>query len=160
AESGRMVRMSTESREAFLQFAAHPESRWPANFRDLTAAVNRMATLARGGRISSQDVAEEISRLKTLWQHVPSVAAESSDLNSLLGVQAAENLDLFDRVQLEAVVRICRQCRSLSDAGRVLFAHSRQQRSTTNDADRLRKYLARFGLTWQTVVETPSNGNL
>ena len=36
----------------------------------------------------------------------------------------------------------------LSEAGRRLFAVSRSARSTTNDADRLRKYLQRFGLTW------------
>jgi len=56
-------------------------------------------------------------------------------------------LDRFDRIQLEEVVRVCRSARSLSEAGRILFAASRAARATTNDADRLRKYLARFGLT-------------
>jgi transcriptional regulatory protein RtcR len=32
-----------------------------------------------------------------------------------------------------------------------LFAVSRQQRSVVNDADRLRKFLARFGLDWTIV---------
>ena len=32
-----------------------------------------------------------------------------------------------------------------------LFAASRRQRTSTNDADRLRKYLARFGLDWERV---------
>ena len=60
-------------------------------------------------------------------------------------------LDRFDRIQLEEVVRVCRSARSLSEAGRVLFAASRANRATTNDADRLRKYLARYGLTLQTI---------
>jgi transcriptional regulatory protein RtcR len=60
-------------------------------------------------------------------------------------------LDRFDRIQLEEVVRVCRDARSLSEAGRVLFAASRTPRATTNDADRLRKYLARYGLTLQAI---------
>ncbi|TDB27521.1 hypothetical protein ATCM_07525 [Stenotrophomonas sp. ATCM1_4] len=38
-------------------------------------------------------------------------------------------------------------------AGRELFAVSRTQRASTNDADRLRKYLAKFGLDWEQVRE-------
>ena len=33
-------------------------------------------------------------------------------------------------------------------AGRLLFQASRQNKKIPNDADRLRKYLARFGFTW------------
>ena len=32
------------------------------------------------------------------------------------------------------------------DAGRTLFQASRERRGSVNDSDRLRKYLARFGL--------------
>ncbi|HST45231.1 MAG TPA: sigma 54-dependent transcriptional regulator, partial [Luteimonas sp.] len=66
-------------------------------------------------------------------------------------LEEPEAIDPFDRVQLEAVVRACRRAKSLSAAGRELFAASRALRSSTNDADRLRKYLARFGLDWATV---------
>jgi transcriptional regulatory protein RtcR len=45
-------------------------------------------------------------------------------------------------------VKTCRAGRSLSEAGRSLFGASRRKRATANDADRLRKYLARFGLAW------------
>ncbi|WP_304951782.1 hypothetical protein [Xanthomonas sp. LMG 9002] len=62
-------------------------------------------------------------------------------------------LDRFDRVQLEDVARVCATAKSLSQAGRELFAVSRTQRASTNDADRLRKYLARFGLDWEQVRE-------
>jgi transcriptional regulatory protein RtcR len=49
-------------------------------------------------------------------------------------------------------VRVCRAARSASDAGRTLFSASRSQRRSTNDADRLRKYLARFGLDWVRIT--------
>lgn len=64
---------------------------------------------------------------------------------------ALNDLDPFDRVQLAHVVKICRASRSLSEAGRSLFSASRQKRSTSNDADRLRKYLARFELAWDAL---------
>jgi transcriptional regulatory protein RtcR len=47
---------------------------------------------------------------------------------------------------------VCRTSSSLSAAGRTLFAASRAQKTSANDADRLRKYLARFGLDWQAVT--------
>ena len=62
-------------------------------------------------------------------------------------------IDAFDRVQLEEVVRVCRKSKSLSDAGRKLFAVSRQAKAQPNDADRLRKYLARFRLSWDNVAK-------
>ncbi|KAF1029073.1 MAG: hypothetical protein GAK40_00674 [Burkholderia plantarii] len=74
----------------------------------------------------------------------------------MLGARAAE-LDLFDRAQLEQVLRVCRQAASLSDAGRRLFAVSREQKKQPNDADRLRKYLARFGLDWAGVSHFVDN---
>ena len=65
--------------------------------------------------------------------------------------EAAGEVDLFDRVQLEAVIEVCRASSTLSEAGRKLFAVSRQEKQRANDADRLRKYLARFGLEWGKV---------
>jgi transcriptional regulatory protein RtcR len=73
-------------------------------------------------------------------------AADDTLLTEVLGAERLEALDRFDRVQLAEVVRCCRRQRSLSAAGRELFAVSRQKRATANDADRLRKYLARFGV--------------
>ncbi|MGF2508105.1 sigma 54-dependent transcriptional regulator, partial [Ralstonia pseudosolanacearum] len=76
-------------------------------------------------------------------------------MRSMLPVAAA--LDRFDRMQLESVVRICRESASLSDAGRRLFDVSRLEKAKVNDADRLRKYLARFGLDWQQVRGQAAN---
>ncbi len=147
-DSGRRVSMNREARERFLNFAAAPEAAWSANFRDLGSAVTRMATLATSGRIDEALVREEAARLLAQWQPPPT--ASKDVLKDLLGTKVAE-LDHFDRVQLEEVVRICRQSRSLSEAGRSLFAVSRLERKTANDADRLQKYLLRFKLDWDAV---------
>jgi transcriptional regulatory protein RtcR len=62
-----------------------------------------------------------------------------------------EGLDLFDRAQLSAVLEVCARSRSLSEAGRELFSVSRAKKKAVNDADRLRKYLSRFGIGWDDV---------
>jgi transcriptional regulatory protein RtcR len=145
-EQRQRVAFNREARERYLRFATSADAAWAGNFRDLGASIMRMATLANAGRIQLDAVEEEIARLRRQWR--PSEAA--SPLHALLGEAAAE-LDRFDRVQLEDVLRVCASAKSLSQAGRTLFAVSRTQRSSTNDADRLRKYLARFGLDWEQV---------
>ena len=154
---GRKVTFNKEAREAFLTFARGPEAVWRANFRDLNAAITRMATLAPRGRINEALVAEEIERLRERWQKLepagavlPGAPDDDALLKPLLGERLAET-DLFDRVQLAAVIRICRTSRTMAEAGRKLFAASRRKRSVTNDSDRVKKFLARFGLTWQGV---------
>lgn len=151
--TGNHVTFSREARAKFMRFAVSGEARWSGNFRDLSAAVTRMATLAPGGRISIEAVEEEIARLKSAWRvETEEVASDGDDpLARLFEAERLARLDPFDRVQLEAVVRVCRQSRTLSEAGRRLFTTSRGNRRTTNDADRLRKYLKRFGLEWREV---------
>jgi transcriptional regulatory protein RtcR len=63
-------------------------------------------------------------------------------------------LDPFDIPQLANVIRICRASATLSEAGRRLFSVSQEARTSRNDADRLRKYLARFDLTWISATRT------
>jgi sigma54-dependent transcription regulator len=77
--------------------------------------------------------------------------AEDDILTEVLGEGKVAGLDPFVRVQLREVVKICRRSRSMSEAGRTLFAVSRRERRTTNDADRLRKYLGRFGIQWEAI---------
>jgi transcriptional regulatory protein RtcR len=156
AENNRVVRFNAEARAAYLRFAQSAEALWCGNFRDLSASVTRLATLADGGRIPVALVQAEIARLRWLWNRespkTDGSGAEDVDLDALLGDERAAALDLFDRLQLEAVVRVCRESRSLSDAGRQLFQASRAQRSVVNDADRLRKYLAKYGLEWSRIA--------
>jgi transcriptional regulatory protein RtcR len=140
--------LSKEARERFLSFARSPAAKWSANFRDLNACVTRMATLSPGGRITSEILDGELDRLRIGWSAPDSQGTEDI-LAALLNSTALEKLDLFDRAQLAFVVRICRECATLSEAGRKLFGATREKRKVQNDADRLRKYLARFDLDWQ-----------
>lgn len=147
-EQGEQVRFNVEAKRAYLKFATSSDARWPGNFRELSASLTRLATLADNGRISETCVAEEVIRLRHAWTD------EDTDdaLTALLGDAAAE-LDLFDRLQLTGVLKVCKEAASLSDAGRRLFAMSRQDKAKSNDADRLRKYLARFGLEWRQLKD-------
>lgn len=150
SEHGHMVRFNRQARARFLDFATSPAAPWPGNFRDLSASLMRMATLAEAGRITDEGVAQEIDRLERQWQASAAAdgAADGIDLRQWLGADAAAALDQFDAIQLRGVLAVCRQSRSLSEAGRALFAVSRQAKASANDADRLKKYLARFGLSW------------
>ena len=148
---GEQVTFNKEARERYLRFATSSDALWPANFRDLGASVTRMATLAPAGRINEALVDEEIARLQLAWRQERDDHADSDLLLELLEADALDKIDPFDRVQLAEVVRVCRKSRTLSAAGRVLFAASRAAKTTSNDADRLKKYLARFGLTWDGV---------
>jgi transcriptional regulatory protein RtcR len=146
---GRSVNFNKEARDAFLLFAHQPETTWLGNFRDLNAAITRMATLAPRGRITTGDVGEEIERLQQSWER-PGVeeSREEFDLTKIFSAEEIAAIDPFDRAQLVYVLGICRDSVSLSDAGRKLFAVSREKRAVANDADRLKKYLTKFGLTF------------
>ena len=97
-----------------------------------------------------------IERLKAGWSTPVVEGDQDSVLATVLSDKAREKLDLFDQAQLAFVVRICRESATLSDAGRKLFAATRENRKTANDADRLRKYLTRFDLDWQSVKQESS----
>lgn len=150
--SGREVSFNKEAKSAFLKFAEAPDSRWSGNFRDLNAAVTRMATLAPRGRIRVEEVEEEIVRLRENWYRPGDAApAAGMDLDAVLCAEVLDKLDPFDCVQLAYVVGVCQRCKSLSDAGREIFSVSRSKRSVTNDADRLKKYLAKFELKFEAL---------
>ncbi|HEY4371115.1 MAG TPA: RNA repair transcriptional activator RtcR [Burkholderiales bacterium] len=153
-EAGFQARFNKEARERYLRFAASPEAPWRGNFRDLSASITRMATLAEGGRINDAMVEGEVARLRALWAVDDATPPASTGLRELLGAEALQDIDLFDQVQLASVIEVCRASRTLSEAGRKLFAASRRAKESNNDADRLRKYLVRFGLDWKAVSST------
>ena len=153
-KAGRRVTFSREARDTFLAFALSPTANWSGNFRDLNAAVARMATLAPGGRISTVIVEEETKRLLASWS-APGESPSPAALQEFLDDRQLEELDLFDRAQLAFVVDVCKRSRSLSDAGRTLFGASRTRKTFSNDADRLRKYLARFGVEFSRIQQLP-----
>jgi transcriptional regulatory protein RtcR len=160
---GMRVTMNREARQRFVAFATAPEAVWSGNFRDFNAAVTRMATLSTGGRIDVATVDDELARLRARWQlaapreaasDTARAAPDEALLREALGEEGAAALDRFDRAQLADVIRVCRATPTLSAAGRALFAVSRAGRTSVNDADRLRKYLARHGLSWELLHPT------
>jgi len=147
---GMRITFNKEARDRYLTFATAPDAAWAGNFRDLAASVTRMATLSMNGRIDVECVQAEIGRLRRLW----SGAGDKVDqIAALLPSEKLDELDPFDRVQLAHIVGVCQRSRSLSEAGRSLFSASRARRNSSNDADRLRKYLARFELSWQQLQD-------
>lgn len=145
---GMRVSFNKEARARFLDFATSPRASWNGNFRDLAASVTRMATFTPKGRINVATVDGEVVRLERLWS---GGSNRSDGLETVLSAAQLAEIDPFDRVQLAYVARVCRESPSLSEAGRRLFAASRERRASTNDADRLRKYLTRFGLEFATL---------
>ena len=151
AES-RMVAFNKGAPEKFLRFARAADTPWSGNFRDLNSAITRMATLAPRGRIRVEEVEEEMERLRVSWEKPGSGGAGGLDLRDYLGAEEIAEIDLFDQRQLAFVIGVCRESRSLSEAGRTLFDASRKKRAVTNDADRVKKYLKRFGLSFEGVT--------
>lgn len=151
ASSGTKVTINREARSKFLSFAVDPATPWHGNFRDLSAAIRRMATLASAGRITPTDVDAEIGRLCQNWRSGNAGDSDATLLADILSNEKLDEIDLFDRPQLASVIRVCRQSRTLADAGRTLFQSSRQRKSKPNDSDRLRKYLAKFDLAWSQI---------
>lgn len=142
---GERVGFNNDASQRYIKFATDPATLWPGNFRDLGASIQRLCTLAPRGRITLSMVETEIETLQMQWENA------NSDPDAVLLAEYLDDLtelDEFDRVQLAAVIRACKECHNLSAAGRRLFAASRAQKTSKNDADRLRKYLEKFGLDW------------
>ena len=99
---------------------------------------------------ASDTVEKEIQRLKQLWSVQTELNEENQQdiLLKYLDQSQIADIDEFDQIQLRGVLKVCENAKSMADAGRQLFAASRQQRNTTNDSDRVKKYLAKFGLSW------------
>jgi transcriptional regulatory protein RtcR len=151
-QQGEQVRFHSDAKAKYLTFAQSAEASWPGNFRDLGASVTRMATLSKSGRIDRDVVEEEIARLRRLWGKRDDAVLESAANSLLTSLGIEQNtLDRFDRAQLLDVLAVCKNARSMSDAGRTLFQASRALKASQNDADRLRKYLARFALSFEQV---------
>jgi transcriptional regulatory protein RtcR len=148
SRSGRRVTFSAEAKDRYLHFALSPSAVWSGNFRDLNASVTRMATLAQQGRITIAVVEQEIARLEAAWGDSSSLEPVARDFEVQLQEMGltSEGIDLFDQAQLVTVLQVIKNSSSLAEAGRTLFSVSRTGKSRVNDSDRLRKYLARFGL--------------
>jgi transcriptional regulatory protein RtcR len=149
------ITFNKEARKSFLDFALSHEATWSANVRDLNAAIVRMATLSNDGRIMIETVEREIERLKKQWKKALQETTQGhiDVLERYFDEEQIEKIDHFDRAQLTEVILVCRNSSTLTEAGRRLFQYSRTQKSSSNDASRLQKYLARFGLDWERIKE-------
>jgi transcriptional regulatory protein RtcR len=145
------VQFNKESMERFLTFAQSQEASWAGNFRDLNAAITRMATLSSGQRIGIEQVSNEINRLKRDWRVPEEAHITKQILHSHLDEATIKQIDLFDQHQLNYVLNICQKHNSMAAAGRALYQVSREQQATKNDSQRLQKYLAKFGLNWADI---------
>lgn len=149
-EHGRRVAFAPDARRLFLRFATSREALWPGNFRELSGTVERLSTLARAGIIDRGAVEEEIRARRSAWLG-RGVADPSSSaiLDRLLGPRG--ELDDFDRAQLAHVVQVVSECATLAEAGRRLYAVSRRTKRSSNDTDRLKKYLTSMGLSFEAI---------
>jgi len=148
------IQFNKEARECYMAFALSSKATWNGNFRDLNASVIRMATFAPAGIINKPIVEQELQRLRHQWRD-GKVESGSALLATYFSPTQLAQIDLFDQVQLEQVLRICQQSKNAAQAGRQLFSVSRRQKSRHNDSDRVGKYLARFGLHWQDLRPPP-----
>ncbi|MBS9778176.1 MAG: RNA repair transcriptional activator RtcR [Gammaproteobacteria bacterium] len=150
----KKIRFNSKAKNQYLHFAESHESPWHGNFRDLNASMIRMAVLAQQGIITEQQVDQEIQRLQSDWQqhntHDDNVGVSLSELIKEFPVLS--EIDSFDQVQLAHVITVCRASKNQAEAGRKLFAKSRQEKidkgTTPNDSHRLGQYLKKFGLSF------------
>lgn len=151
-ETGNILRFNKDALTKYLNFAQSPQAVWTGNFRDLAASISRMGILSCDNRICLHDVDCEIERLIDNWRdpsQTKNPTSSSEDLlKRYLGPERLAELDRFDRPQLAEVIAVCHESANISEAGRKLFNNSRNRRRSVNDADRLRKYLAKFELAW------------
>jgi transcriptional regulatory protein RtcR len=141
------LRFRGPAKRKYLELATSGQASWEYNLEDLHRSISRLAIESPDEGISVDFVKQEFEKLNDEW------AAETceEDLLQIVPEEMRYQLDLFQKTQLMEVIRICVRSRSLSEAGRRLFASSRSRKKSVNDADRLRKYLQRFGLEWKNI---------
>ena len=169
SEQQQQYRFEPKARQLYEAFSMSAEAIWQGNFRDLTASMIRLTTLAESKAIRVEDVQAEIERLKELWllpiSSIPQSQNSLSEdeiettldsglleqgsydlLSRCLDEETLTTIDPFDAVQLAYVIQVCIQHKNQATAGRYLYASSRDKLKSPNDSDRLRKYLLKFGL--------------
>ena len=177
SEQQQQYRFTPEARQLYEAFAMSADATWQGNFRDLTASIIRLTTLAESKVIRIEDVQAEIERLSNIWglpNHLNSVVNNSlsgfnsdsslaldrhliettsqNTLDKYLDKDILAKVDTFDAVQLAYVIEVCIQHKNQAAAGRYLYANSRDKLKSPNDSDRLRKYLMKFGLKFDELI--------
>ncbi|NRD70291.1 sigma 54-interacting transcriptional regulator [Psychrobacter okhotskensis] len=167
SEQQQQYRFEPSARQLYEDFATSPQATWQGNFRDLSASMIRLTTLADSKVIRVVDVQAEIERLTELWSSPGDMQSKNSLsknkpetgldselleqgshelLSQYLDEEMLESIDPFDAIQLAYVINVCIDHKNQAAAGRYLYANSRNKLKNPNDSDRLRKYLMKFGL--------------
>lgn len=68
---------------------------------------------------------------------------------ALILLQASSELDLYDHILINGIAEVCANSRSMAEAGRKLFNHSRTQKASTNDSHRIKQLLDKYGIRFQ-----------
>lgn len=135
-EQAMLLRALEEKR--FLPVGADKEVR--SDFQ-LIAGTNRHLKK----EVQTGNFREDLFARINLWTfRLPSLQERGEDVEPNLNYELAQFSKTHGRQA------------TFSKESRELFLHfavSRQRKQNTNDADRLRKYMARFGLAWQEVSE-------
>lgn len=140
---GLRITWTADAKEAFLAYALGAS--WPGNFRDLSACLTRICTLASQGRITLDDVKLEIEGKREAAPQTTSLLAKVFPATTL------ETIDAFDKAAIEVVLSTIHKSSSMAEAGRLLFSASRMQKASSNDTDRVKKFLTKWGLTYSEV---------
>lgn len=167
SEQQQQYRFEPNARQRYEDFAMSSEATWQGNFRDLTASMIRLTTLADSKVIRVVDVQAEIERLTELWSSSAVIQSKNSLSNTksesrfdsdvmeqnsdkvlaqYLDEETLATIDPFEAIQLAYVIEVCMSHKNQATAGRYLYANSRDKLKSPNDSDRLRKYLMKFGL--------------
>jgi transcriptional regulatory protein RtcR len=151
--TNQKVSFNSTAKSKYLSFSLSSYADWKANFRDLNSSITRMATLSNGGRINEMTVDKEIERLQQDWSGGSQKGSDSDDvlLQATLSAELYEGLDLFEKAQLVGVIRVCKESKSMADAGRKLFDKSRLQKAASNDSQRLKVYLKKYGVEFKSL---------
>lgn len=144
-EDGQRVKFTPAARKVFLDFATSVDAVWKRNFRDLRSALIRMATLSESGVITEVVVEQEVTRLTQQWQGVKVQSATQ------VPAQFKTTLPYIDYQTLCAVVEVCGRCARLTDAAKILYQNGDGEINGTNPASRLKNYLAKMSLSFETI---------
>ena len=151
-QTQQKISFNRQAHSRYLAFSLSSYAEWKGNFRDLNSSITRMAILADGGRITESIVDKEILRLQQDWSGGTQPTDNDDELlYPLLDSSVYEALDLFDKQQLAAVIRVCKASKSMAEAGRKLFDKSRLKTTTSNDTQRLRAYLKKYDLEFKAL---------
>lgn len=141
--------IETKALDLYLGFATSDRAPWPGNFPELSGSLERLFSFAAAsGGLDLGVARREVLHLNASWE---AADPSRSRVERVLGLAASRDLDRVDRVALEEVLLVCAATPSMAEAGKLLFAKSRERRSTVNDSDRMKKYLARYGLDWARI---------